>query len=143
MLNSDFDPWKRIREYNPEEIQKGSSDLVQWPIKLWKAPVVSPYYHNAHLLIASDCSAFSYSGFHNSLSRGRVPLICCAENDFDITVKLEDILRNNDISSVTIVTMDAPCCADLKDMVLQAVKQSHLPIPVQLTTLIVDAEIVD
>ena len=68
-----------------------------------------------------------------------MPLICCPENDFDITVKLADIFSLNDVASVTIVTMDKPCCAELKDMVLRAVKQSRLPIPVQITNLFVDA----
>ena len=85
----------------------------------------------------------TYPGFHDALSKGRVPLICCPENDFDITVKLADIFSLNDVASVTIVTMDKPCCAELKDMVLRAVKQSRMPIPVQITNLFVDAEEVD
>ena len=109
MIDKNFDPWKRVREFRPE----------------------------------ADCSAFSYPGFHDALSKGRIPLICCPENDFDITVKLADIFSLNDIASVTIVTMDKPCCAELKDMVLRAVKASRLPIPVQITNLFVDAEEVD
>ena len=143
MSDKNFDPWKRVREFWPEALLQESSDLVQWPIKLYKAPKLSPYYHGGHLLIAADCSAFSYPGFHDALSKGRIPLICCPENDFDITVKLADIFSLNDVASVTIVTMDKPCCAELKDMVLRAVKQSRLPIPVQVTNLFVDAEEVD
>ena len=143
MIDKNFDPWKRVREFNPEALLQESSDLVQWPIKLYKAPKLSPYYHGGHLLIAADCSAFSYPGFHDALSKGRIPLICCPENDFDITVKLADIFSLNDVASVTIVTMDKPCCAELKDMVLRAVKQSRLPIPVQITNLFVAAEEVD
>ena len=131
MIDKNFDPWKRVREFNPEALLQESSDLVQWPIKLYKAPKLSPYYHHGHLLIAADCSAFSYPGFHDALSKGRVPLICCPENDFDITVKLADIFSLNDVASVTIV------------MVLRAVKQSRLPIPVQITHLFVAAEEVD
>lgn len=116
MIDKNFDPWKRVREFNPEALLQESSDLVQWPIKLYKAPKLSPYYHHGHLLIGADCSAFSYPGFHDALSKGRVPLICCPENDFDITVKLADIFSLNDVASVTIVTMDKPCCAELKDM---------------------------
>ena len=106
MIDKNFDPWKRVREFRPEALLQESSDLVQWPIKLYKAPKLSPYYHGGHLLIAADCSAFSYPGFHDALSKGRIPLICCPENDFDITVKLADIFSLNDIASVTIVTMD-------------------------------------
>ena len=114
MIDKNFDPWKRVREFRPEALLQESSDLVQWPIKLYKAPKLSPYYHGGHLLIAADCSAFSYPGFHDALSKGRIPLICCPENDFDITVKLADIFSLNDIASVTIVTMDKPCCAESK-----------------------------
>lgn len=102
MSDKNFDPWKRVREFWPEALLQESSDLVQWPIKLYKAPKLSPYYHHGHLLIAADCSAFSYPGFHDALSKGRIPLICCPENDFDITVKLADIFSLNDIASVTI-----------------------------------------
>ena len=143
MIDKNFDPWKRVRDFSPEALLQESSDLVQWPIKLYKAPKLSPYYHHGHLHVAADCSAFSYPGFHDTLSKGRVPLICCPENDFDITVKLAEIFSLNDVASVTVVTMDKPCCADLKDMVLRAVKQSHMPIPVQVTHLFVDAEEVD
>ena len=83
MIDKNFDPWKRVREFRPEALLQESSDLVQWPIKLYKAPKLSPYYHGGHLLIAADCSAFSYPGFHDALSKGRIPLICCPENDFD------------------------------------------------------------
>ena len=100
MIDKNFDPWKRVREFNPEALLQESSDLVQWPIKLYKAPKLSPYYHHGHLLIAADCSAFSYPDFHDALSKGRVPLICCPENDFDITVKLADIFSLKDRKSV-------------------------------------------
>lgn len=65
MLAKDFNPWKNIDEFNPMQFVDKSSELAQWPIKLWKAPIVSPYYHHAHLLIAADCSAFAFPGFHN------------------------------------------------------------------------------
>ncbi|MEA4965453.1 MAG: hypothetical protein VB055_06500 [Oscillospiraceae bacterium] len=143
MISTDFNPWKRIDTFDPEELREQSSDLVQWPIKLWKIPSVSPYFHHAHLLVAGDCTAFSHPGFHDVLSRGRIPLICCPENDFDIQMKLSEIFEMNDISSVTVVSMDTPCCGDLRKFVLQAAKHSKLPIPIQVTTLFVDAEVVE
>ncbi len=42
MIDKNFDPWKRVREFNPEALLQESSDLVQWPIKLYKAPKLSP-----------------------------------------------------------------------------------------------------
>ena len=98
------------------------------------------YYHHAHLLIAADCSAFSYPNFHNAYTKGKVTLICCMDTDFDVMTKLSQILSNNSVKSVTIVKTDKNCCADLSVAVMQASKASKLPIPVQVSTVFIDAE---
>ena len=103
MISNDFNPWKNFDNYHEQMFDDKSSDLVQWPVKLWKVPIVSPYFHHAHLLIAADCSAFSCPTFHDRLSKGKVPLICCPDSDFDISTKLENIFAHNEIDSVTIV----------------------------------------
>ena len=43
MITKDFDPWKNFNDFDPTEFEGQSSELKQWPIKLWKAPIVSPY----------------------------------------------------------------------------------------------------
>ena len=69
-----------------------------------------------------------------------MPLICCPATDFDITSRLGDILKHNDVKSITVVQMEAPCCRDLKEYVRQAVVYSHLPVPVQIATLFTPGE---
>lgn len=140
MIDQKFNPWKHFDNYHEQMFDDKSSDLQQWPIKLWKVPVVSPYFHHAHLLIAADCTAFSCPTFHDKLSKGKVTLICCPESDFDIITRLGDIFSNNEIASVTVAKMEKPCCADLTTFVFQAAKMSRLPVPVQVTNLFVDAE---
>lgn len=140
MYTKNFNPWENIDNFDPNHFEGKSSELVQWPIKLWKAPVVSPYYHHGHLLIAADCSAFAYSQFHSVYERGKVVLICCMETDFDIMTKLSKILMYNDIKSVTVVKTDKQCCADLTDSVRQAVKSSKFPLPFQVSTVFIEAE---
>lgn len=135
-----FNPWKHFDNYEQRLFEDQSSELQQWPIKLWKVPAVSPYFHHANLLIAADCAAFSCPTFHDKLSRGKVTLICCPESDFDVVTKLETIFSNNEISSVTVVKMEKSCCSDLIDYVFRAAKMSHLPVPIQVTNLFVDAE---
>ena len=99
MLTKDFNTWKNVDDFDPSMFAEQSSELMQWPIKLWKAPIVSPYYHHAHLLVAADCSAFSYPNFHNAYAKGKVTLICCMDTDFDIMSKLSQILLHNEIMS--------------------------------------------
>ena len=120
----------------------GGFQLQQWPVKLWKIPATSPYFHHAHLLILSDCAAIAYKNLPQTLV-GRLPLLCCLENDFDVSLKLTEILRNNDIKSITVVRMDAPCCADLTDLVMQANRQSRKNVPIRATTAFIDCEIVE
>lgn len=142
-MENPFNPWKHLADFSKVHFDEQSNELLQWPIKLWQVPVVTPYFHGAHLLVAADCSAFSYPAFHSNLSRGKIPLICCPAQDYDIAAKLSDILSHNDIKSITVVKMEAKCCADLEAMVRDAAKLSRLPIPIQLTNLLIDAEIVD
>ena len=143
MTTTTFNPWKKLNSFDEQIFDDKSSELPQWPIKLWQVPVTSPYFHHAHLLIAADCTAFACPTFHDRLSRGKVPLICCPATDFDIATRLEDIFVNNEIDSVTVVRMDKDCCRDLVDFVLQAAKMSRLPIPIQVTCILSEAEEVD
>lgn len=120
-----------------------ASRLVQWPIKLWKISPSAPYFHKAHLLILADCAALAYGGLNQALE-GRLPLLCCPEMDYEITVKLADILKYNDIQSVTVVRMDSPCCADLTEQVMRAVKLARKTfIPIRTSTAFIDCEIVE
>ena len=139
MITKDFDPWKNFNDFDPTEFEGQGSELKQWPIKLWKAPIVSPYYHRAHLLIAADCRAFAYPNFHRAYACGKVVLTCCTESDFDIMTKLSEILLHNDVKSITVVKTDKPCCTDLTSAVMQAAKSSHLPVPIQAATVFIDA----
>lgn len=48
MLGS-FNPWKHYDNYSEQTFEDKSSDLQQWPIKLWQVPELSPYFHHAHI----------------------------------------------------------------------------------------------
>ncbi|MDE6997515.1 MAG: hypothetical protein K2P04_06555 [Oscillospiraceae bacterium] len=60
-----------------------------------------------------------------------------------MALKLQDILTCNDIKSITVVRMDASCCAGLTDMVMQAVRQSRKNVHIRATTVFIECEIVD
>ena len=91
-----------------------SSQLRQWPVQIKLAPVNAPYFDGAKLLIAADCTAYAYGSFHQDFIRGKVTLIGCPKlDDVDYSEKLTEIIRSNDIQSVTIVRMEVPCCGGL------------------------------
>jgi len=130
-----------------EEQQKYSdvsSKLKQWPVQIKLAPVTAPYFENAHLLIAADCSAYAYGNFHNKFMKNKITLIGCPKLDTtDYTEKLTDILTQNNIKSVTVVRMEVPCCAGIVEAVKNALQKSGKMIPWQIVTISAEGKIVE
>jgi hypothetical protein len=58
-------------ETPPPETSSSGSELMQWPVQIKLVPVKAPYFDGAHLLIAADCTAFSYGDFHRKLPQAR------------------------------------------------------------------------
>ena len=120
------------------------SQLENWPVQIKLAPVQAPYFDGAKLLIAADCTAYAYAAFHQDFIRGRVALIGCPKLDgIDYSEKLAQIIRNNDIKSVTIVRMEVPCCGGLELAAKKALQESGKFIPWQVTTISIAGRILD
>ena len=121
-----------------------SSQLRQWPVQIKLAPVNAPYFRGAKLLVAADCSAYAYGNFHGEFMRGKVTLIGCPKLDgVDYSEKLTEIIRQNEIKSVTVVRMEVPCCGGLEHAAVTALKNSGKMIPWQVVTLSTDGRILE
>lgn len=120
------------------------SQLTNWPVQIKLAPVRAPYFNHARLLIAADCTAYAYANFHQEFLKGKVALIGCPKlDDVDYSEKLTEIIRNNDIQSVTIVRMEVPCCGGLQHAAMTALQNSGKFIPWQVVTISIDGKILD
>lgn len=120
------------------------SCLSQWPVQIKLAPVNAPYFRGAKLLIAADCTAYARGDFHERFIRNRVTLIGCPKLDMtDYSEKLAEIIRNNDIRSVTVVRMEVPCCGGIEQAVKAALQQSGKMIPWQVVTIATDGAILE
>ncbi len=120
------------------------SALAQWPVQIKLVPVNAPYFDNAKLLIAADCAAFSYAQFHRDFIQGRVCIIGCPKLDEgDYSEKLTEILKTNNIKSVTVVRMEVPCCGGLEHATKVALSQCGKMIPWGVTTITTDGKILD
>lgn len=116
-----------------------TSKLSQWPVQIKLAPVNAPYFDNANLLIAADCSAYAYGNFHNEFIRNRITLIGCPKLDEgDYSEKLTQIIANNNIKSVTVTRMEVPCCGGIENAVKSALQASGKFIPWQVVTISTD-----
>jgi len=128
----------------PEAAAPVSSQLRQWPVQIKLAPVNAPYFDNANLLIAADCTAYAYGSFHQDYIRNRVTLIGCLKLDsIDSTEKLTEIISRNNIKSVTVVRMEVPCCGGIEHAARQAIQASGKFLPWQIVTISTDGRILD
>lgn len=119
------------------------SELLQWPVQIKLVPVNAPYFDNADLLIAADCTAYAYGNFHNEFIQNKITLIGCPKlDDTDYSEKLTEIIRNNNIKSVSIVRMEVPCCGGIEFAVKKALQESGKFIPWQVTVISTDGKIV-
>ena len=136
---------RAIRRDTPVQAQPeaaATSRLSQWPCQIKLVPVNAPYFDNANLLIAADCTAYAYGSFHNDFIRGRITLIGCPKlDDGDYTEKLTQIIANNNIKSVTVVRMEVPCCAGIENAAKRALQASGKFIPWQVVTFSTDGRI--
>ena len=120
------------------------SKLQNWPVQIKLAPVNAPYFNGANLLIAADCTAYAYAGFHQDFIRNKVTLIGCPKLDqVDYSEKLTEIIQNNNIQSVTIVRMEVPCCGGLEMAAKKALQSSGKFIPWQVVTISIDGKILE
>lgn len=120
------------------------SRLSQWPVQIKLVPINAPYFDNAELLIAADCTAYAYGDFHNRFIRNKIVLIGCPKLDEgDYTEKLTAIIKNNNIKSVTIVRMEVPCCGGIERAAKTALLNSGKFIPWQVVIISTDGKIFD
>ena len=123
---------------------KPVSRLAQWPCQIKLLPTVATFFDGAKLLIAADCTAYAYANMHEDFMKGRVTIIGCPKLDgVDYSEKLTEIIRDNDIKSVTIVRMGGPCCGGLQRAAENALRESGRFIPWQVVTISRDGRILD
>ena len=135
---------ERAPSAEPVAGQTPFSELRQWPVQIKLAPVNAPYFDGAHLLIAADCTAYACGSFHRDFMRGKVVLIGCPKLDAgDYTEKLAEIIRGNDIRSLTVVRMEVPCCGGLERAATEALRGSGKFIPWQVVTLSTDGRVLE
>ena len=76
--------------------------------------------------------------------KNRITLIGCPKPDgVDYTEKLTEIIKNNNIKSVTVVRMEVPCCALIENAVKQALINSGEFIPWQINVISTDGKILE
>lgn len=121
------------------------SELSHWPVQLKLINPKATFLKNADLLVAADCVPFSYPDFHRRLLRGRVVAVGCPKLDdvMPYVEKLAEIIRHNDLRSITVAHMEVPCCTGMVRVVQEAVKRSGVTVPVESIKISLDGQIIE
>ncbi|MGN0185641.1 MAG: ATP-binding protein [Aristaeellaceae bacterium] len=118
--------------------------LQNWPIQLKLAPMNAPCFDGAELLVAADCTAYAYAGFHGEFLKGHVALIGCPKLDgASYAPKLMQILSGNDVRSLSVLRMEVPCCGGLEFAARQALEACGKDIPLRVVTISIDGKILE
>ena len=119
-----------------------SPELKQWPVQLTLVSPEASYFRDAELLVAADCVPFAYPNFHSDFLAGKSLVIGCPKLDdagFYVD-KLTEMLKKNNIKSITLVNMEVPCCFGLQRIVEEAVAKSGKVLPIRQTVITIRGE---
>ena len=122
-----------MEELDEKELPDQASSLKQWPIQLNLVPIKAPYWKDTDLLVMADCVGVSYPDLHKNLLKSRRIAIGCPkfDNGQHYVDKLTEILKQNDIRSMTVAIMEVPCCRGLDRIAELALEASGKMIPTQ------------
>jgi len=131
---------KNLRD-NAEPTDPGSvsipSQLSHWPVQLKLVSPNAPYFANADLLLVADCVPFAMGDFHNRFLKDHSIVVGCPKLDdsqFYIE-KLAQILKTNNLNSLTVIHMEVPCCSGLTHIVKEAIANSGVEIAFEDITI--------
>ena len=111
-------------------------ETKNWPLQIQLSPLTSAAYAGAHLLIAADCTAFASPCNYADLRVGKPVLISCPKFDkFNLTGRLGSLIKANEITEVSILRMDVPCCRALETSVSEAILASQKELKVSVHVL--------
>ncbi|MDR2481205.1 MAG: 4Fe-4S ferredoxin [Spirochaetaceae bacterium] len=115
-----------------------NSGLEHWPIQLHLASSQAAYFKGADVILAADCSAYAFAGFHNRFLKGNALAIACPKLDSEIKSYVEKITALIDFSAIntlTVIIMEVPCCNGLLHIAQQAMANARRKIPLKKITL--------
>jgi NAD-dependent dihydropyrimidine dehydrogenase PreA subunit len=107
------------------------SELSHWPVQLKLVPPTAPFLRGTDLMLVADCVPFAYAAFHHDFVKDHTIMIACPKlDDFEAHLaKLTEILLNAELTSLTVLHMEVPCCSGLVYMAKQALEASGKQLP--------------
>ena len=123
---------------------KAPSRLRQWPVQLHLISPAAPYFAGADLLLAADCTAFAMGSFHEDFIKGKALAIACPKLDDGQELyleKLTGLIDDAKVNTITVATMEVPCCSGLLAMAKKAAAGASRKVPLKHVMISLRGEI--
>jgi Pyruvate/2-oxoacid:ferredoxin oxidoreductase delta subunit len=140
-------PGSRMKQITRTEANdsnvKLTSKLSQWPVQLMLVPVNAPYFKGADLLITADCVPFAYANYHNDFLKDKAVVVGCPKLDDSnyYAEKLSEIIKANDLESITVLKMEVPCCGGISFAAKNARDKAGSDVPIKVITISLEGEV--
>ena len=124
--------------------EKRRSELTHWPVQLHLIPPIAPHFQGRDILLSADCVAYSVGDFHRDFLKGKAVTIACPKLDDGQDVyldKLVALIDTSKINTLTVMTMEVPCCGGLVNLAGQAAAAASRKIPIKSIVISIQGEI--
>jgi len=124
-----------------ESAESGSvsaaSQLTHWPVQLKLVSPQARYFAHADLLLVADCVPFAMGDFHKKFLKNHSIVVGCPKLDDSrfYVEKLTEIIRINELSSLTVIHMEVPCCWGLTHIAKEAIAGSGVKLSFEDVTI--------
>ncbi len=138
---------QRVISREPAKAQGNAShqsELRQWPVQMHLINPLAPYFQGADLLLAADCVSYSVGGFHSRFLKGKTLAIACPKLDSNTesyVEKLNALIDDAKINTITLMVMEVPCCSGLLRMIRSALARSSRNVPVKQIIISIAGEV--
>lgn len=122
------------------------SELTHWPVQLHLIPPMAPHFQGKDILLSADCVAYSLGDFHRDYLKGKALTIACPKLDEGQEVYQEKLIAFIDqakINTLTVMTMEVPCCSGLVGLAQRAAEKATRKIPVKWIVVGIKGEILE
>jgi ferredoxin len=133
-------PGSKVLDFSDKEleddlsIKDAKSQLRQWPIQLHLVPPNASYFQSKDVILVADCVGYSIANFHEKFLKNRSISIACPKLDSNMDIYLSKIISFIDdakINTLTVITMEVPCCSGLLNLAKKAVDMANRKIPMK------------
>lgn len=134
----------RDKDTKGDESGKRESQLRQWPIQLHLVSPMAPYYQKADVLLSADCVAYTVGDFHKDYLKGKSLCIACPKLDEGQEVyaeKIQSLIDDAKINTLTVMTMQVPCCAGLVATAQSGASNAKRKIPIKSIVLSLQGDV--